>query len=92
MKTTLVWFCELVYNFLLGIKNWGWSNEVEIVIESWRKHYNGRRPHRSLGGQDVCTPGENHARFKAFWPRDCGCFFKVQEQFEAIVRMNPSGK
>jgi transposase InsO family protein len=25
--------------------------EAEIVIEHWRKHYNGRRPHRSLGGR-----------------------------------------
>ena len=25
--------------------------EAEIVIENWRRHYNHRRPHRSLGGQ-----------------------------------------
>ena len=25
--------------------------EAEIVIENWRKHYNRRRPHRSLGGR-----------------------------------------
>ena len=25
--------------------------EAEIVIENWRRHYNYRRPHRSLGGQ-----------------------------------------
>ena len=25
--------------------------EAEIVIENWRRHYNGRRPHRSLGGR-----------------------------------------
>ena len=25
--------------------------EAEIVIENWRKHYNTRRPHRSLGGR-----------------------------------------
>jgi len=24
--------------------------EAEIIIENWRRHYNGRRPHRSLGG------------------------------------------
>ena len=25
--------------------------EAEVVIENWRKHYNHRRPHRSLGGR-----------------------------------------
>ena len=25
--------------------------EAEIVIENWRRHYNTRRPHRSLGGR-----------------------------------------
>jgi len=25
--------------------------EAEIIIENWRRHYNGRRPHRSLGGR-----------------------------------------
>ena len=25
--------------------------EAEIVIENWRRHYNGRRPHRSLAGR-----------------------------------------
>lgn len=25
--------------------------EAKILIESWRKHYNTRRPHRSLGGR-----------------------------------------
>jgi len=25
--------------------------EAEIVIENWRRHYNTRRPHRSLGGK-----------------------------------------
>lgn len=25
--------------------------EAEIVIENWRRHYNRRRPHRSLGGR-----------------------------------------
>jgi len=25
--------------------------EAEIIIENWRRHYNGRRSHRSLGGR-----------------------------------------
>ncbi len=25
--------------------------EAEIIIENWRKHYNQRRPHRSLNGR-----------------------------------------
>jgi len=25
--------------------------EAEVVIESWRQHYNHRRPHRSLNGR-----------------------------------------
>ena len=27
------------------------TKEAEVVIENWRRHYNRRRPHRSLGGR-----------------------------------------
>lgn len=30
--------------------------EAEIVIENWRRHYNTRRPHRSLGGRPPAPP------------------------------------
>lgn len=27
------------------------EQEAEVVIENWRRHYDHRRPHRSLGGR-----------------------------------------
>ena len=40
--------------------------EAKILIEAWRKHYNTRRPHRSLGGRPpapltvFCPPMGGH--------------------------------
>jgi len=36
---------ERIKIVLLGIK----GNQAQVIIEQWRRHYNTRRPHSSLG-------------------------------------------
>ena len=52
---------------LLGGETFYTLKEAQIVIESWRRHYNGVRPHASLGYR---TPAPE-ALMPAFaaWPR-----------------------
>lgn len=49
--------------------------EAEVIIENWRRHYNGRRPHRSLGGrppapQTVFAPPMGGAMGRLSPPRE----------------------
>ena len=40
---------EVTYDELLNGEVFYTLREAEVVIESWRRHYNGVRPHASLG-------------------------------------------
>ena len=59
--------------------------QAEIVIENWRRHYNHRRPHRSLGGRPSApltffAPPMGGAVGPLSLPQDLSCIRMAEEE------------